>query len=237
MATRRHGFINYVPNVHDTDARERAHNFFGENSLGKSNISVYRNLFIHEDSPNATNESELVKNYFADRNVHVGSLIIDSGRAYNPDFPLESFSYNYSGNKGIQKISFNRGEIESNEELQTSYLQPVEGANEKIEEKNTYTFTPSLSVTTDFNGEVLSGPPDMISISRAQADAAGGGFGSDVRFNQASDVNGVFQDVHEITDIVTEGRENSYVKPGSEGVKESYLFKSFSYDDINPSGS
>lgn len=235
MATRRHGFINYVDQVHDLTARETARNFFGANSLGKSNIAVYSSLFVHEDSPNATNESDLVKKHYTNRRLHVDSAGA-ADHVYNPDFPQSSFSYNYSGNTGIQKISFNRGEIELNEALQIAYLQPADSENSIIEGRNTYTFTPSLSVTTDFNGGDLQDSPPYHSITREDANSTGGGFGSDVRFNQDSDADGAFQDVHEITEYVTDGRENSYVKPGSEGVKESYLFTHQRYSDVKPSG-
>jgi hypothetical protein len=228
--SRRHGFINYVPQVHNVNERSASENFFGGGSLGKSGKAVYKNIFVHEDSPNQSTESSIVQRYFTDRDIHIGQRPERADQAFNPDFPVKSFSYNYSGNDEIKKIPFNRGNAEDGGDLKVKYHKDKD--NLEIAGKNAFMFTPNLSVVTDFNGDVLDAHPASNSITRAQAERSGGGFGSDVRFNP----EGV-GDIHFVKPVILDdvSRKARHIgDPGTEGVKESYLFKPSPYTDDKP---
>ena len=104
----RHGNLNFDPQVHDSDGRRSAENYYGKSSLGKSRLNLYTEVFNNSNSPNNISENLLASRYFNGR----ASLIVSAAddKNFNPDFTGGSVNYNYIGSASINKIGFKRND-------------------------------------------------------------------------------------------------------------------------------
>jgi hypothetical protein len=159
--TQYRGFINYVPQVHDTAQRDAAINYYGKDNMGKSNPLLYTNNFRHQNAITKNTELNIVERFYEGRKKLIETANDDL--AFNPDFPSGRVTYGYVKTRNsINEIPFQGHEVA--EESPFLSFVPLINPSENTDVQESLfpltsdlsgKYTPNLSPAIDFNGENL----------------------------------------------------------------------------------
>ena len=244
--SRRHGNLNFDPQVMDDNKRGESANFYSsKENLGKSRKEVYTEVFNHPDSPNNISESQIANRYGEGRFQLISSAVTNNLN-FNPDFPNGQVNYSYLGSNKVNRIGFKSSDEVKIAEDGTLSIRPIRGSAES--EKNTPLntgdvtgrYTPNISANrrVDFNGEVSDDQVSGSYRSREDATISGGGYGSDVVFESSASSSPDYRpdDIHNaeipVTNIAT-----GVFNPPREGKLGIFEFKEVNEDnsyDENP---
>lgn len=242
MTATRNGFLNFVPQVHNTTQRTASENFYGSSTtLGKSDIGIYSSNFVNSNAITRVTQREIANRFYSDRGDIVTTTVnqVRSGADYNPDFPKGTVQFNYSATESnLRNISM-QGNIEASASVDIKSIPEIEpdekvtpGENILLTDDLSGKYTPNLDVEgLDFNGNV-SNPQRVVN------GASGGGYGSDREIPQDSSFTFFNEDIHKNT--IT--RNDSTIERGvlqlvedqsgvsERGVLGSFKSKGFIYD-------
>ena len=177
--TTRHGNLTNAPGVFNNRTARVSH--YGSETLGKSQLSTYNDVFDNSDAPQRQSNQNIRKAKFKGyQNLALGTVSSENNES-NPDFPSKSISFNYSGPTQFNKIPYKRSEqiqnITGGLAIPSLYLGLEENEELTGTADSTGKFTPNTNV--DFkrtnSGEDYTNETSLLP-TRANS---GGGYGSD----------------------------------------------------------
>jgi hypothetical protein len=242
MTATRNGFLNFVPQVHNTTQRTASENFYGSSTtLGKSDIGIYSSNFVNSNAITRVTQREIANRFYSDRDDIVTTTVNPNrdNADYNPDFPKGTVQFNYSETESNLRNISRQGNIEASASAIIKSIPEIDPDKNVTPDKNILPtddlsgrYTPNLDVVgLDFNGNV-SNPQRVVN------GASGGGYGSDREIPQDSAFTFFNEDIHKNTIA----RNNSTIERGvlqlvkdqsgasERGVLGSFKSKDFTYD-------